>query len=628
MSNQSPPRKLGVQHRFADVKRDALDVEARSLSVAFSSELPVERYWGKEVLDHSPSSVRLGRLEGGGAVLVDHDPADHVGVVESVQIDGDRKGRAVLRFGKSQRAQEIWQDVVDGIRRHVSVGYAIHRMAVDKPGKGGEPDAYRVVDWEPLEISLVAIPADPTVGVGRSAREFDVEIETVTETPVQETRAMTDERNEQPAPVNIEAVRNEARDAEMARVREILALGQAHNRRDMADKAVTEGVSIDAFRGDLLIELSKGSKQVQASPEIGMTPKEIRQFSIVRAINALANPNDRRAQDAAGFEFEASRAAAEKYGKQSRGLTLPHDVVGYRDLITGTTTGTAKGGNLVATDLLAGSFIDILRNAMVLPRVGATFLTGLQGNVAIPKKTTASTSYWVAENSAPTEGALVFGQVTMTPKTLAAFVDFSRRLSIQSSIDIENLVRNDLATGIAVALDEAALGGAKTNGPTGVRGTSGIGSVAIGTNGGAPTWASIVNLIREVEVDNALTGAAAFVTNPKVKAKLMSTPKQASGVEGNFLLGPPYDNLAGYPFVVSNQIPSNLTKGGTSGTCSAMLFGVWSDLVIGQWSGIDLMVDPYTGSSAATTRVTAFVDTDVAVRYAESFAAVLDYTTT
>jgi HK97 family phage major capsid protein len=393
----------------------------------------------------------------------------------------------------------------------------------------------------------------------------------------------------------------------------------------MAQKAVSEGVSLDEFRGNLLLDLSK--QKPLPTADIGMSDREAQAFSFVRAINALANPQDRKAQEAAKFEFEASAAAAQKAGKQARGIMVPYDVM-RRDLITGTGTGTAKGGNLIATDLLAGSFIDVLRNKMVLQQLGATFLTGLQGNVAIPKKTTASTSYWVAENVAPTEGAMVFGQVTMTPKTLAAYVDFSRRLSIQSSLDVENLVRNDLASGIAVAVDAAALGASPTSGPVGLRGTSGIGSVAIGTNGGAPTWASIVNLIKEVEIDNALTGAASFLTNPKVKAKMMATPKQASGVEGNFLLGPPYDSLAGYPVVVSNQVTSTLTKGSANGVCSAMFFGVWSDLMVGQWSGVDLLVDPYTGSSAGTTRVTAFIDLDIAVRYPESFAAVLDYTTT
>jgi HK97 family phage major capsid protein len=192
-------------------------------------------------------------------------------------------------------------------------------------------------------------------------------------------------------------------------------------------------------------------------------------------------------------------------------------------------------------------------------------------------------------------------------------------LLLQSSLDVEALVRNDLATSIAVAMDGAAIAGSGTNKPTGVLNTSGIGSVTLGTNGGAPTWNMVVNLVREVEIDNALTGAAAFLTNGQVKAKLSTTGKQASGVEGNFILGPDMANLYGFPIYVSQQVPANLSKAGGS-NLSAMIFGVWSDLLIGQWSGIDLLVDQYTGSNAGTVRVVAFHDCDFAVRHPESFS--------
>jgi HK97 family phage major capsid protein len=307
---------------------------------------------------------------------------------------------------------------------------------------------------------------------------------------------------------------------------------------------------------------------------------------------------------------------------------IPTDVLlAKRDLITGTTTATSKGGNLIQTDVLGGSFIDVLRNAMVLPRLGARFMTGLQGNVAIPKRTTSVTAYWPGENTAPTEGTNVFGQVTMSPKTLAAYIDIGRRLALQSSVDVEALVRDDLAQTLAIAIDEAAIGAAKTNGPTGLRATSGIGSVAIGTNGGAPTWASIVSLENKVEVANALTGSLAYLTNPKVRGKLKVTPKQSSGVEGNFLMGE-VNALNGYPVVVSNQVPSTLTKGTASAVCSAMFFGAWGDLIVGQWGGIELIVDPMSLSTAGATRIVALAELDVCVRHAESFAACLDYTTT
>jgi HK97 family phage major capsid protein len=217
--------------------------------------------------------------------------------------------------------------------------------------------------------------------------------------------------------------------------------------------------------------------------------------------------------------------------------------------------------------------------------------------------------------------------VTLSPKTLAGYVDFSRRLMLQSSLDIETLIRNDLASTIAVAMDNAAISGSGSNRPTGVLNTAGIGSITLGTNGLAPTWAMVVGLVREVEIDNVDATSAGFLTNAQVKSKLATTPRQTSGVEGNFILQPPFSDLYGYPLTVSQQVPSNLTKG--SGTnLSAMIFGVWSDLLIGQWSGIDLMVDPYTGSNAATVRVTAFHDCDFAVRYPESFAECNEIITT
>ena len=148
-------------------KREAVDEEKRTVEVAFSSEKPVLRWFGKEILDQSPSSVRLERLNNGGAVLVDHRTSDHVGVIESARIDDDKVGRAILRFGRSQRADEIFKDVVDGIRSLVSFMYIMHDLRLES-SSDDEEDIYRSTDWEPLEISIVSIPADETVGVGRS----------------------------------------------------------------------------------------------------------------------------------------------------------------------------------------------------------------------------------------------------------------------------------------------------------------------------------------------------------------------------------------------------------------------------------------------------------------------------
>jgi HK97 family phage major capsid protein len=612
-----PAKRKGPTERVfrsAIFERATIIDEQRRATLAFSSEMAVDRGWGMEVLDHSPGSVNTEFIGSGRApLLVDHDMADQVGVVEQISLGSDRVARAVVRFGKSARAEEIWQDVKDGIRSNVSVGYVINEMVSD--GKQGDREIFRAVRWMPLEISIVSIPADTSVGVGRSIEAAPVAEPIIS---VKENHMAED----------MNSVREDAAKAERSRVSAIMDLASRHNQREFGEAAIRDGASIEQFRGALLDKVA--SKPLNVDHEVGLSDKEVRQFSFVRAIKALSNPQDRRAQEEAAFEFEVSEAAAKKEGRTSRGLLIPVDVLyGKRDLTTSTASGTAKAGNLVATDLLSASFIDVLRNKMVLNTLGAQFLTGLNGNVAIPRKTSASSAYWVAENVAPTEStnAPAFDQVTMSPKTLGAYVDISRRLMLQSSLDIENLVRNDLATSIAVAMDGAAVAGSGSNKPTGVLNTSGIGSVTLGTNGGAPTWAMVVNLVREVEIDNALTGSAAFLTNGQVKAKLTSTAKQSSGVEGNFILGPDMNNLYGYPIYVSQQMPSNLSKGSGS-NLSAMIFGVWSDLLIGQWSGIDLLVDQYSGSNAGTVRIVAFHDCDFAVRHPESFAECNEIVTT
>ena len=398
--------------RSAVFERQTIMEDQRRATLAFSSEMSVDRGWGIEILDHSPGSIDMEFIGSGRApLLVDHEMADQVGVVEQISLGSDRVARAVVRFGKSARAEEIWQDVKDGIRSNVSVGYVINEMVSD--GKQGDREIFRATRWMPLEISIVSIPADTSVGVGRALEVAEPQI------IVKETPKMSDD-------VNVKAERE--------RVSAILELASRHNQREFGESAIRDGASIEQFRGALLDKVS--SKPLNVDHEIGLTDKEVRSFSFVKAMRALANPQDRRAQDEAAFEFAASEAAAKKEGRTSRGLMVPVDVLYKRDLTTSVASGTAKAGNTVATDLLAASFIDVLRNKMVLNTLGAQFLTGLQGNVAIPRKTAASSAYWVAENVAPTEStnAPAFDQVTMTPKTLGAYVDISRRLMLQSSL--------------------------------------------------------------------------------------------------------------------------------------------------------------------------------------------------
>jgi HK97 family phage major capsid protein len=384
---------------------------------------------------------------------------------------------------------------------------------------------------------------------------------------------------------------------------------------EMAMSAIQRGLTVEQFQREALEKMA--TKPV-ATADIGLSQKETKSYSMLRAINAMANPADAAAQRAASFERECSDAASAKLGKQARGFMVPFEVQ-KRDLLVGTST---AGGNLVATDLLSGSFIEMLRNSMVIDALGARMLTGLVGQVAIPKQTGAATAYWVAENSAPTESQQTLGQVTLAPKTVGAFTDISRKLLLQSAISVEQMVQNDLAQVLGLAIQQAAISGSgASNQPSGLL-TLVTPSVVGGTNGAAPTWANIIALESAVASANADIGTLGYLTNAKVRGKLKVT-EQFSSTNGRPVWAEGNTPLNGYRAGVTNAVPSNLTKGSSS-VASAILFGNFADLIIGMWGGLDLMVDPYTGSTAGTVRIVALQDVDIAVRNVESFATMVD----
>ena len=573
--------------RAVSAEKKVIDVEARRVQIAVSSEEPVERGYGNEVLDHSERSIDLSFLNSGRApLLLDHDPRQQIGVVESVTLDGSaRRLRATVRFGKNGLAKDVFDDVSDGIRSNISVGYQVNKLEQD--GKG----SYRAVDWLPMEVSVVSIPADRTVGVGRSADD-DLQHRTPNPTPQKEA-TMSD--------IDIEAVKAEAVRAAAKDHAEIYALGGKHQQRDMAEKAVAEGRTLAEFRGELLNVI--GNKPLD-NTEIGLAPKEVRQFSLLKAIRAHANPTDRAAQQAAAFELEASAAASEAYGREAQGIMIPNEVLrswAVRDL------NTTDDAAVIADDFRGGSFIDVLRNQSSVMQAGATMLSGLSGNVKIPKKTAASAASWIStEGGAASESEPTLGQVTMAPKTLGAFTDITRLMMMQSSLDIEALVRNDLSTAIALAIDLGALAGTGSSGqPTGVKNTSGINAP---TNFAAanPTFAEVVAMETAVAEDNALSGNLAYIAPAGMYGALKTTAKDAGS--GQFVVGPD-GNMNGYNTIVSNQV-----------TAGDLYFGNFADLLIGMYGGLDIVVDPYTSSTSGTVRIVALQTCDVAVRHAVSFA--------
>lgn len=589
-----------VSHRANDMMAEVKD--DRRVAMAISSELGVDRGWGEEILDHSADAIDLEFLKSGRApLLLDHDPTKQIGVIESVYLDGSaRRLRATVRFGKGALANEVYQDVADNIRGNVSIGYIVNKM-VEEP-KGSK--IYRATSWTPLEVSVVSIPADASVGVGRAAESSP---------SIQPSISQGENKMEQ-AKVESVSVDNAvaARNKEVA---EMLALGAKHNQRGLADDAIARGASIEQFRGMLLDKI--GDKPLEQI-DVGMTKQERKSYSLTRAIASAATNGGR----VGGFEGEVSQELAKRYGKDPRGFFVPTDIF-KRDILT---TSPANGSNLVKEEFLAAEFVDALRANVVVMGLGARMLSGLKGDIAIPALNAKTSTYFVAENVAPTEGAPTFRQITMSPKTLAAYVDISRKLMMQSDPSVDQVVRDDITRNFAVKIDEVAIEGGGANEPTGILGTSGIGSVAMGSNGGNITYAKLVDLEKEVAIDNALSGRLAFLTNPKVVGSMRQRPRQTSGVEGNFILNDS-NMILGYDVASTTSVPSDLTKGTSSGVCSAVIFGNFNELMIAMWGGLDILVDPYSGSAAGTTRIACFQDIDVAVRHAESFAAIKDVTT-
>jgi HK97 family phage major capsid protein len=365
---------------------------------------------------------------------------------------------------------------------------------------------------------------------------------------------------------------------------------------------------------------------------IGMSQSEIEKYSLVRLIGSAAEAlrGNARALDSAGLEMEASRAMAQKLGRNPQGFFVPWDVMitppaarggAVRIRNTQSVGDPTTGGYLVET--MQGSFIDVLRNKMVTRQAGAQVLTGLVGDVDFPKKTASSTAYWLGEGTSPTKSQLTFGQVEARNRTVGAYAQLTRKLLKQSSMDVEMMVRDDMATTLAIAIDAAGLHGlGYANQPRGVANTPGIGSVVGNTNGEAPDWTDIVDLETAVAIDNADIGALAYITNTKVRGKLKKTLITTTYGD-KMVWGDGPQPLNGYPAYVTNQVRSDLTKGNQS-LSSAIFFGNWNDLIYALWGGLDILVDPYTNSTSGDVLVTAMQDADVVVRRAESFSAMLD----
>jgi HK97 family phage major capsid protein len=355
---------------------------------------------------------------------------------------------------------------------------------------------------------------------------------------------------------------------------------------------------------------------------------QCREFSIRKAIASQIYG----LQVDAGREREVSQELERRGGVKAEGILVPTAVFEKR-VITSGLPSAGPGGVLITADWRPEQFIDRLREAMVIRRLGARVLDNLTGNVAIPALSASATLYWVAENSAITASDAQFGQVQMTPKHAGCLTEVSRNMILQSSPAIEELLRSDFAALLARGLDAVAIKGGGTNEPTGILSASGVAEVVgAGGNGLAPTWANVIALVNAVAANNVDNdGTFGFVTNTKVTGKLATVLKSTADTSSNYILATPGDTtLAGFPLGQTNLVPSNLVKGSSGAVASALIFGRFSDLLIGYWSAFDLLVNPFdsTAYPKGNVLVRGMMTVDVALRHTESFAKSADILTT
>ena len=621
-----------------------IDTEARTVEVAFASETEkVERWYGIEVLVCTPEAVDLSLLQNAAPVLDSHDRWDQVGVVDEARVDPDHIARAVLRYSRVGKGADYFQDIVDRIRTKISVGYFVREMKLVEEREDG-PDVYHITKWQPYEISNVSVPADDAVGVGRSAatrdpapnppesdnnargeaRSADPVVSDSPATP--KTEPETREANTMD-PKELEKQREAARKQggvdEAQRVAEILDVASQYNAaREMVDACLRDASKSKHDLMQAILEARADERGTPAEdPNLGMSEREVEQFSFVKLYRAMAFPEVAAFRQEAGFELECSSAAAQKHKGERKGdQMIPHDVlVAGRAMNAGalrqagfntralSATLADTGSNLVGTQHLAASFIDLLRNRMVLARFGATILTGLNGNLVIPRQTGGSGMYWLdpENNDIPAEGLPTFDQVALTPKNGGAYTELSRQLLLQSSPDVENLVRMDLAKEMALGLDKAALYGTGANGqPRGIINMTGINTVDFaGVN---PTFAEVVQMETETALDNADEANAGYAMGPGFRGYFKTTEKFAGS--NGATIWEPGNQVNGYDTVVSNQVE-----------VGDLIHGNFADLLIGMWGGLDMLVNPYSGDKAGTVRITAHQSCDTAGRHPESF---------
>lgn len=461
--------------------------------------------------------------------------------------------------------------------------------------------------------------------------------EPTVQTPAEGTRAAAP----QPAPavpaVDVVGLQRQAAEAAVERMRAIQTMCRDFDIGEAdTDRFIRSEQSIDQVRAAVMDQLrsrriapaASQSRAVSVDFNLGLSNQEKQSYSLVRAINAYCSGN----WNEAGLEREINQELSLRMGRSSQGFFMPTDLLSFGTRDGGYSAGSAvDGGNTIATDLLAGSFINMLRMRSVVLSLGATFLTGLRGKVEIPRQTEGTVAQWIPENGTlPTKNAK-FDKIALNMKTIAAKTFMSRNLLIQSSINIENFARMELIRSLAEGIDEAALYGTGLDSqPIGIVNYENINQIVGGENGAALSFDHLIEMETLVAEKNADVSNMTYLAN----ARTIGWLKQLKNEDGGYLWKAITDTrrnatpgeLNGYAVARSNRVRSNLDKGTSKGVCSDLFFANWSDLIVGEWGVIEILPNPFSSTAFDNggVEVRALQSLDLNIRHPESFCVMRD----
>lgn len=618
---QKGPLARFYEHSDLEVRKDGTVTKVR---FSASSENPVERWFGTEVLSHEEKAVKLSRARGGAMpLLFNHNINDPIGMVTEARLVNRRLMIDSTLF-ETPRATEV-QSMMAGGLRNVSIAYWVNTLEEDKKN-----ERFTATDWEPFEVSIVTVPADPSVGIGRNETR-DHQIRMVRplagDSRSNKEENMDKENNgnataasdTKPAAGSTTIESNgdgetrmtDPKQMEQMRKKAIENMCKANRLDDTyRDMWIGKGSSLNDVADELLLILEeRGKTNPTSMAKIGMTVRETGRFSLTRAINACASNSWSKT---APFELECVQEVAKRMNltPDPHKFYVPFEVLqrpigGQRDL---TAAGGAQSSNYLVSTTNVG-FIDLLRNRSVIMRMGARNLSGLVGNVAIPRQSASGAVTWLAnEASTISEINQTFVQVTMSPKNVGAYTEISRQLLLQSDPSAEAIVSNDLAQQVALAADVAGLTGTGAAGqPQGIGQTNGVNFV---TTAASASYTTVVNQQVALASWNVMPAAGGYVTSPEM-AGVFAVRSRFSNTDTPLWVGNIWDgNMGGFRAMSSKQVAS----------ANTVIFGDWSEMILAEWGVLEMEVNPYAGFTAGIVGVRAIYSMDIGIRRPFAFA--------